>query len=98
MVSSAALIVTVSVVVILAEVVQGEIGATLQAMVVVMEEAAAAVAVVVAAAVINAYILSGTLIPNNPIEEAITFAVISESLNLNCFFSSDSAFITECSV
>src|SRR6187399_2584982 len=44
------------------------------------------------------HILSGTFIPSNPIAEAITLAVISESFNLNCFFSSDSAFITECSV
>ncbi len=47
---------------------------------------------------ISVYILSGTFIPNNPIAEAITLAVISESFNRNCFFSSDSAFITECSV
>lgn len=66
-----------------------------------MEEVAADAAVAVVEEAIDlkpAYILSGTFIPNKPIAEEITFAVISAIFNRNCFFSPDSAFITECSV
>ena len=45
-----------------------------------------------------AYILSGTFMPNKLIDEAITLPVNFASFNLNCFFSSDSAFNTEHSV
>jgi hypothetical protein len=75
--------------------VQEEIGVIHRAMVVVT---AVVAAVVVVAVVINDYILSGTFMPSKPMADAITFAVNSQSFNLNCFFSSDSAFITECSV
>ena len=68
---------------------------------VVMAEVVAAAAAVAAEEEISSptcHILSGTFIPSNPMAEEITLAVISEIFNLNCFFSSDSAFITECSV
>jgi hypothetical protein len=48
--------------------------------------------------VVNTHILSGTLIPNKPIADAIVLADISQICSLNCFFNGLSAFITECSV